>query len=198
MEQETLYTSSKWDILKALELGSKSPLDLAKEANTSLANVSQQLRLLELAGIVKSERIPNRDKGQPRIIYSLSGNNSYLLITSPEFVAKKNIILQRHQIELIKIWFCEDTSLHYYLEKFYWENEDKLSKMKILAFDYTDSQNIKVLINEDQAEKKTQKETKILGPQGEKRFMMVAVKSLANIKDGKYIILRDEVKDKEV
>ncbi len=191
MEQETLYTSSKWDILKALELGSKSPIDLAKEANTSLANVSQQLRLLELAGIVKSERIPNRDKGQPRIMYSLSGNNSYLLVTSPEFVEKKSILLQKHQLELIKIWFCEDTSLHYYMEKLYWENEERFSKLKIFAFDYTDSQNIKVLINEDLTEKKTQKEIKISGPQGEKRFIIVAVKSLANLKDGKYIILRN-------
>lgn len=190
MEQETLYTSSKWDILKALELGSKSPIDLAKEANTSLANVSQQLRLLELAGIVKSERIPNRDKGQPRIMYSLSGNNSYLLVTSPEFVGKKSILLQRHQLDIVKIWFCEDSSLHYYMEKFYWENEEKFAKQKIFAFDYTDSQNIKVLLGEDPAEKKTQKDSKISGPQGEKRFIIVVVKSLANLKDGKYIIMR--------
>lgn len=191
MEQETLYTSSKWDILKALELGSKSPIDLAKEANTSLANVSQQLRLLELAGIVKSERIPNRDKGQPRILYSLSGNNSYLLITSPEFVNKKSILLQSHQVELMKILFCEDTILHYYMEKFYWANEERFSGLKLLAFDYTDSQNIKVLVNEDLAEKKSQKEMKITGPQGEKRFTTTAVKNLANMKDGKCIILRD-------
>jgi hypothetical protein len=191
MEQETLYTSSKWDILKALELSSKSPIDLAKEANTSLANVSQQLRLLELAGIVKSERIPNRDKGQPRILYSLSGNNSYLLITSPEFVNKKSMLLQQHQIELMKIWFCEDVSLHYYMEKCYWNNEEKFFGLKILAFDYTDSQNIKIPVNEDFAEKKSQKETKIMGPQGEKKFTTTAVKGLANLKDGKYIIIRD-------
>jgi len=191
MEQETLYTSSKWDILKALELGSKSPIDLAKDANTSLANVSQQLRLLELAGIVKSERIPNRDKGQPRILYSLSGNNSYLLITSPNFVDKRSILLQQHQVELMKIWFCDDTSLHYYMEKFYWANEEKISGLKLLAFDYNDSQNIKVLVNEDFAEKKSQKEMKIAGPQGEKKFSTIVVKSLANIKEGKYTILRD-------
>lgn len=190
MEQETLYTSSKWDILKALELGSKSPVDLAKEANTSLANVSQQLRLLELAGIIKSERIPNRDKGQPRIMYSLSGNNSYLLITSPDFVNKKSIVLQQHQKELIKILFCEDSSLQYYMEKFYWNNEEKFSGLKILAFDYSDSQNIKVLVNEDLTDKKTQKDTKINGPNGEKKFTVNVVKNLANLKEGKYMILR--------
>ncbi|MEM4711020.1 MAG: ArsR family transcriptional regulator [Candidatus Woesearchaeota archaeon] len=190
MEQETLYTSSKWSILKALEHGSKSPIDLANEANTSLANVSQQLRLLELAGIVKSERIPNRDKGQPRIIYSLSGNNSYLLVTAPKFVDKKNIIMQEYQLELLKIWFCEDNSLQYYLEKFYWLNEEKLSSSNIYAFDYTDSQNIKVIISEDQS--KLQKEQKIAGPLGEKKFTLVAAKNLANIKEKKHIILRNK------
>lgn len=191
MEQETLYTSSKWNILKALELGSKSPLDLAREANTSLANVSQQLRLLELAGIVKSERIPNRDKGQPRIVYSLSGNNSYILVTAPEFVEKKSIVLQNYQLDIMKIWFCEDISLQYYLEKFYWENEDKLSKLKLLAFDYTDSQNIKVLVNEDQTEKKSQKEYKITGPQGEKRFIITITKNLFD-ENKKCVVIRNE------
>ena len=191
MEQETLYTSSKWDILKALALGSKSPIDLAKEANTSLANVSQQLRLLELAGIVKSERIPNRDKGQPRILYSLSGNNSYLVITSPVFVDKKSILLQQYQLEIMKIWFCEDISLHYYMEKYYWDNEEKFSNLKILAFDYTDSQNIKIMVNEDPAEKKPHKEIKIMSPTGEKKFTTIAVKSLTNLKTEKCIILRN-------
>ncbi|GIU69990.1 MAG: hypothetical protein KatS3mg002_1226 [Candidatus Woesearchaeota archaeon] len=195
MEQETLYTSSKWSILKALELGSKSPLDLAREANTSLANVSQQLRLLELAGIVKSERIPNRDKGQPRIVYSLAGNNSYILVTAPEFVEKKNLILQTYQMEIMKIWFCDDVSLQYYFEKFYWENEEKFSKLKILAFDYTDSQNIKVLVNEDLedtlSDKKSKKEYKVSGPQGEKRFIITIVKSLSN-ENKKLLKLRNE------
>ena len=89
MEQETLFTASKWDILKILSSGSKSPLQLAKLSNTSVANISQQLRLLEMAGLVQSKRISNRDKGQPRLLYSLAGNHSFLIASTQDFVDKK-------------------------------------------------------------------------------------------------------------
>ena len=89
MDQETLFTGSKWDILKLLEGKEMSPIELAKESGTSMANISQQLRFLEMAGIVKSKRISNRDKGQPRIMYSLTGENSFLIMVTPGFVEKK-------------------------------------------------------------------------------------------------------------
>ncbi|MBU0472258.1 MAG: nickel-dependent hydrogenase large subunit, partial [Nanoarchaeota archaeon] len=89
MDQETLFTGSKWDILKLLEQKKMSPIELANASGTSTANISQQLRFLEIAGIVKSERISNRDKGQPRILYSLAGNSSFLISVAPGFVNKK-------------------------------------------------------------------------------------------------------------
>ena len=124
MEHETLFTSSKWDILKSLEKGSRSPIDLANETKTSVANVSQQLRLLELAGFVKSERISNRDKGLPRILYSLSDNFSYFVVSAPGFVEKKFLKMQDYQKVTMKIWFVPDSSIHYYLEKFFWSIEN--------------------------------------------------------------------------
>ena len=51
MDQETLYTATKWDILKLLEGQQLSPIEISKIAGSSLANVSQQLRLLEMAGL---------------------------------------------------------------------------------------------------------------------------------------------------
>jgi predicted transcriptional regulator len=88
MEQETLFTASKWEILKLLESGPLSPIELASLSRTSVANVSQQLRLLEIAGLVTSERVPNRDKGQPRILYSIAGNSCYMISTENKFVDK--------------------------------------------------------------------------------------------------------------
>ena len=82
MEQETLFTAAKWSVLKSLSFEKKSPLELAQANNTSMSNISQALRFLELAGLVKSERVSNRDKGQPRIIYSIAKDNAYLILTS--------------------------------------------------------------------------------------------------------------------
>jgi DNA-binding transcriptional regulator GbsR (MarR family) len=119
MEQETLFTSAKWSILKALALEKKSPLELAELANTSMSNISQSLRFLELANIVKSERISNRDKGQPRIIYSLAKDNAYLIVTSEGFVEKRMIEIDNHKKIMIRIWLYPDEKKHEKIEQAY-------------------------------------------------------------------------------
>ncbi len=135
MEQETLFTSSKWDILKCLEERKKSPIDLAKETNTSVANISQQLRLLELAGFVKSERISNRDKGLPRILYSIADNNSYVVAATPGFVDKKFLKLQDYQKCVLRIWFLDNLTLQRYVERFFWSIEKHLEDIDVIALD---------------------------------------------------------------
>lgn len=193
MEQETLFTSSKWDILKCLEKGKKSPYDLAKESKTSIANISQQLRLLELAGFVKSERISNRDKGLPRILYSLTDNHSYFIVSSPNFVNKKFIKLQEYQKAIIKIWFIENTSLHYYIEKFFWSIEKHFDKLDLVALDLTDAKTLKVvLISENPEVKKSIKDTIIDGTYGPKQFIINFTKEAEFKKNiSKYHILHD-------
>ena len=135
MEHETLFTASKWDILKQLETQPRSPLELARLCVTSVANVSQQLRLLEMAGLVTSKRISNRDKDKPRILYSLAGNMSYVISTSGNFVDKKVLPLSDYNKIIMKIWFFEKPELHYVLEKAFWKIEDQLDKITFLAFD---------------------------------------------------------------
>jgi len=135
MEHETLYTASKWDILKHLEKGPASPLELSKICKTSIANISQQLRLLEMAGLVASERISNRAKGKPRILYSLAGNLSYLIATSGDFVEKKTLHLSEYNKLIMRIWFYEKSELHYTLEKAFWQIEKHFDKVSFLGFD---------------------------------------------------------------
>lgn len=118
-----------------LSAGSKSPLQLAKLSNTSVANISQQLRLLEMAGLVQSKRISNRDRGQPRLLYSLVGNHSFLISSSKDFVEKKFLQLSDYNKVILKIWFLEDTKTHYYLEKAFWFLEDHISRMEAILLD---------------------------------------------------------------
>jgi DNA-binding transcriptional ArsR family regulator len=134
MEHETLFTASKWHILKALELQPRSPLELAKVCNTSVANVSQQLRLLEMAGLVTSKRISNRDKDKPRVLYSLNGDLSYLISTSGNFVDKKLVHLSDYNKIIMRIWFFERPDMRYLIEKAFWRIEERLDKLTFLAF----------------------------------------------------------------
>ena len=133
MDHETLFTATKWDILKALEGGPQSPIELAKQLNSSLANVSQQLRLLEMAGVVSSKRISNRAKDKPRILYSLSGNMSYMIATTGSFVDKKVLQLSDYNKIIMRIWFLEKPELRYVLEKAFWKIEDHFDKITFLA-----------------------------------------------------------------
>jgi predicted transcriptional regulator len=177
MEQETLFTSSKWDILKCLEHAKKSPLELAKETNTSVANISQQLRLLEMAGFVKSERISNRDKGLPRVLYSLNGNYSYLVVSSHGFVDKKFFRLQDYQKCVLRIWFLDNQDLQRYVERFFWGIEKYLDKIDVLAMDSKDPANIMVYISSTNSDiKKSLKDGIIDGSSGSKKFSISFIK----------------------
>lgn len=124
MEQETLFTSSKWDILKVLSSGPKSPLELAKNTRTSIANISQQLRLLELGGLVNKQRVSNRDKDQPRLVYSLGGHRSFIINLSQGFVEKELVDLEPHQQFSMRSWFTKDKKREYFMEKYYWKQLD--------------------------------------------------------------------------
>ena len=176
MEQETLFTSSKWDILKCLEAGKKSPLDLANETHTSVANISQQLRLLELAGFVKSERISNRDKGLPRILYSVSDNHSYIVASTPGFVDKKFLTLQEYQKCTLRIWFLDNANLQRYLERFFWTIEKHLEKIDVIATDAKDFSSVKVGLVTNNADLKKLKDLVIEGPFGPVKFSLNFVK----------------------
>ena len=96
MELDGLLVSTKWDLLVRIAKEPKSPMQLAEEIGTSIANVSQQLRFLELAGIVTKTRVPNRDRGKPRKIYSLSRDFAYIVILSKSQQEKRAIALDEH------------------------------------------------------------------------------------------------------
>jgi DNA-binding transcriptional regulator GbsR (MarR family) len=133
MEQETLFTASKWEILKLLESTPLSPIELASLSRTSVANVSQQLRLLEMAGLVTSTRVPNRERGQPRILYRLAGDSCYFISTSTNFVNKKQRAMSIHNKIILRIWLSADKQEHYFLEKGFWQIDQYLPKLQALG-----------------------------------------------------------------
>jgi hypothetical protein len=178
MEQETLFTASKWDILKILSSGSKSPIQLAKMSNTSVANISQQLRLLEMAGLVQSKRISNRDKGQPRLLYSLVGNHSFLIASTQDFVDKKLLKLSEYNKVILKIWFLDNPKLHYYLEKAFWQIEDNLGENDALLFETNDADDISLIIISDNTDlRKGLKKLSIKSPEGVPKTVFFNVKT---------------------
>lgn len=144
MDLETLFVESKWGILKLLSESGYSPLELAEKLNTSISNISQQLRLLEMAGLVQKVKIQNRDKGKPRMIFSIAGDFLYAIAVTRSSARKKLLSLNSRQQMMMQIWHLEE-GLQYYLEKFFWKLEDKVPQIQAMALDQS-SKSLKVLV----------------------------------------------------
>ena len=133
MELETMFTEQKWNILKCLSNEKFSPLQLAEKLDTTMANISQQLRLLEASNLVKKEKIKNRDKGKPRSLFSLTEDYAYLIPTMQNFANKRLLKATPHHKAILKIWFIENEELQYNMEKLYWSLEPNLKSIKGIA-----------------------------------------------------------------
>jgi len=134
MDTETLFTATKWEILKLLETQPRAPSEIATILNSSLGNVSQQLKLLELAGVVTTDRISNREKGQPRTLYRLTGDLSYMISTAGSFVDKKVVQLSERNKVVLRIWFLEDSSVRYALEKAFWQLDGSMKDVTRITY----------------------------------------------------------------
>jgi len=145
MELETLFTDQKWNILKNLSANKFSPLQLANKSQTTISNISQQLRLLEAAHLVQKEKIPNRDKGKPRTLFSLTDDYAYLISTMEDFAEKRLLKLTDYHKTILKIWYLEDPELHYHLEKFYWKIEPYLGEIEGIVVTRNDDTKISIV-----------------------------------------------------
>lgn len=152
MEIEPLISGSKWSMIHLLSEKSRSPTELAEKTGTSIANISQQLRLLEVAGIVKKERCGSREKGKPHMLFSLNGDTAYIAAICSGFSEKKMIPADAHHQAVLRIWMLTSPEMHLSLERFYLEAEKILSVSSIAA--NPDSKKIMVIAKDKDSEKK--------------------------------------------
>ncbi len=82
-------------ILKVLSRAPQSPKQVALKLNTTIANASQQLKLLEAYGYIKKTKLDkgpgSRQKKDARIVYSINKNKAWLVYLNPSQAIKKEI-----------------------------------------------------------------------------------------------------------
>jgi predicted transcriptional regulator len=145
MELDSFLSSPRWDILRVIAEKPSSPMEIAAHINTTISFVSQQLKLLEAAGIVKKTRTGNVDKGKPRTLFSISKETMYVVPLAKGFQEKKLLPLTRERSIILKIWSLEDQKSHVPLERFFWSIEGFLKTIDAL-FVYTKGLTPKVFI----------------------------------------------------
>lgn len=135
MDYDTFLSSQRWVILEIIAKKPSSPVEISQKIGTSVSYVSQQVKLLEAAGLIRKERTGSADKGKPRLVYSIAREIlqvTGLLRNSP---MKKNLSLDLHKKVTLRIWDLENESLHPLIEKFYWEIEADLKDVSGIYFD---------------------------------------------------------------
>ena len=102
MHVETLLTGTKWEIIELLAKKSLSPSDLSSKLNTTIANISQQLRLLETAGLVNKQRTGSGKPGKPRVLFSIADDYCLIMLFTKGFAKKKLVRVSKEQKKVIQ------------------------------------------------------------------------------------------------
>ena len=104
MDAELLFTGTKWNIIECLARKDASPIEIAKSLQTTVANVSMQLRMLDIGGVVTKRRLPNSKAGKPRTLYSLKKDILYIMVASSEFQFRKPFEMNGEKEIILRIW----------------------------------------------------------------------------------------------
>lgn len=164
MEFGDFLSMAKWQILEIIARTPSSPVLISEKIGTSVAYVSQQLKLLEAAGIVKKKRTGKVDKGKPRLVYSITEDVIYFAALINGFPQKRQVKVNNHKKAIMKIWIIKNEKYHSFLEKLYWRLEHQFkeisgiyvdeSQKKLKVFIVSESKKVSQIINSYQKETK--------------------------------------------
>jgi predicted transcriptional regulator len=135
MELDNFLASPRWEILQLISNKPSSPVEISEKIGTTVSYISQQLKLLEVSGIVKKQRTGAVEKGKPRTIFSISKDVAYIVALTESFSEKKLISLTENKKAIIKIWLIENQNLHPLLERIFWNLEPLLQDITSVYID---------------------------------------------------------------
>lgn len=149
MELDSFLASPRWDILKIIIQKPSSPIQIAEQIEATTSFVSQQLKLLEAAGLVKKQKTGAFEKGKPRSLFSISEESLYIIPLAKNAPDKTLLKMSPEQKTTVNIWCLEDKSLHNPLQKFLWQIQHFLEKIQSIKV-YTKNSTPKIyIVSED-------------------------------------------------
>jgi predicted transcriptional regulator len=135
MNFDSFLSSPRWEILQIIAKSPSSPTEIAGKLGTTIAYVSQQLKLLDAAGLIFKTKTGASEKGKPRSVFETEKDLIYIAALTKNFSEKKLISSQDYHQDILKIWLLEDSSFHPYFEKLYWELEGNKKEIEFLFLD---------------------------------------------------------------
>ena len=187
MEFDQFLVGSKWRIMEELGKKNQSASELAKVLKTSIANISQQLKLLEAYGIVKKEKTESEKRpGKPKTVYSIKKEQTFVIKIrkgSVKKLALKPFWGYDVFLNTVDLPHEEDT---YYITKFCFHSEDILKYCNGMAFLKSTKETIELILSTENLEKirKEFSNTLVKHPEGDKRKIICWSHSEKELEDG--------------
>ena len=185
MELDLFFSNSKWEILRELSKKPSSPMELSQVFGTSVANISQQLRLMEAMGMVDKTKVKNSEKGKPRMIYEIKNDIIYLVRLGKNFAKKQYIKPEPQSNYIFNVISTQNKKDQFYLLRFFFEHSDLLSSTSIGLFKNTEN-SVELFIVTEELEKAREKLSKkeLENPNGEKKKVTCWAHNEEEIKNG--------------
>ncbi|MGD9276127.1 MAG: ArsR family transcriptional regulator [Candidatus Pacearchaeota archaeon] len=154
MRFDDFLSSPRWEILELIARKPMSPIELAEKLGTTVSYMSQQLKLLDAAGIVLREKTGAALKGKPRTLFSISKEVIYLTALARGFSKKKLIALSDYHKSILNIWLLEDESLHFFFEKLFWKLQENIKEVNGIFIDNSSAPRLLILSDSKQLKTK--------------------------------------------
>ncbi len=119
MNYELLTGEKRWEILEIIARKPSSPAEIAERIGVSVSYVSQQLKFLEVAGVIESKRTDFFEKGRPRYVFSVKKDIAALGVLNGAVSFKRVLELDKFSSATMNILSLEG-KFHYPLQKLFW------------------------------------------------------------------------------
>lgn len=144
-----IFSNSKWTLIKEIAIKKQCPTELAIKTNTSLSNITQQLKLLEAYNIIKREKSGERNTGKPKTMFSLNEEFTYSIMLKNGKAERKYFKIEGFNSLLFNSMFILGVEDAFYMLKFSFKYEDILKKCKSIGVIRAGKESIELFLITD-------------------------------------------------
>ncbi len=151
MRVESILTPSRWSILKEVAKRNNSATEIAKKLGTSIANISQQIKLLEAYNFLKERRKEKQNKspGKPKTEYEIGSELIQITYLRKDMAGRKTVMLKEKDAyfkTIVNILFLPKPEDPPFIIRFLCKFEKLREVAESVAFIYSDNEKIELQV----------------------------------------------------
>ncbi|USN45190.1 MAG: helix-turn-helix transcriptional regulator [Candidatus Woesearchaeota archaeon] len=150
------FSKTTFELLKQIASNTQTAGELAKKMKTSLANISQQTKLLEAQDLIKKTAKKTQKPGKPATMISLKKESTTIQIIAQKFVEQKQFNLTFEKKLLISLWMLLTQENAHAIAKLFFQQEDLFENIHFLGLlkkDKTSDLNLLIITKKESLHK---------------------------------------------